>query len=133
MTTSSGIAGMTRNTLISRLDTSSKSPPRYAAVIPMIAANVVARAPASAPRRSERRAPITTWEKMSLPWSVVPNRWFHDGAWWAANRSKSVGCATEIQGAIRAMMITKPTIASPICDFLLPSRRSIHPGSRIRP
>ncbi len=44
--------------------------------------------------------PSTTCEKMSLPWSVVPNRWCHDGAWRVARMLKSVGSATEISGAI---------------------------------
>ena len=57
------------------------------------------RAAASAARRS------TTCEKMSLPWSVVPKRWCHDGAWRAARMLKSFGWATEISGAISAMTI----------------------------
>ncbi len=65
------------------------------------------RAAASAGRRA------TTCEKMSLPWSVVPKRWCQDGAWRAASRLKSFGCATEISGAISAMTTTNATIAEP--------------------
>ncbi len=42
--------------------------------MPSVAASVVASNAAEAPRISERRVPSTTCEKMSLPWSVVPNR-----------------------------------------------------------
>ena len=74
MTTSSGIAGIVRKTFVRRLITSSTILPMYAAVMPSTAPSPVAMAPAIAPRRSERRAPTTTCENTSLPWSVVPNR-----------------------------------------------------------
>ncbi len=63
---------------------------------------------AANPRISERRVPSTTCEKMSLPWSVVPKRWFHDGAWRVARMLKSVGLLTEIHGAITATSTMKP-------------------------
>ena len=60
------------------------------------------RAPSRAPPRRTRGSAsggrrATTCEKMSLPWSVVPNRWCHDGAWRVARMLKSVGLSTEIQ------------------------------------
>ena len=48
--------------------------------MPSVAASVVASSAARNPRISDRRVPTTTCEKMSLPWSVVPKRWCHDGA-----------------------------------------------------
>ena len=73
-TTSKGMAGIVRKTFVSRLTISSTIPPTYAAVMPSTAATTVASAPASAPSASDRRAPTTTCEKTSLPWSVVPKR-----------------------------------------------------------
>ena len=119
MTTRSGIAGMTRKTLMKKLITSSTSPPLYAAVTPSVAARPVASTAAAKPSSSERRAPSTTCEKMSLPWSVVPKRWFHEGACRAASRLKSFGCATEISGAISAITTMNPTIAMPVADLRL--------------
>ena len=65
---------MTRKTLVRKLTISSMIPPEYAARMPSVAASVVASNAADAPRINERRAPRATCEKMSLPWSVVPNR-----------------------------------------------------------
>ena len=97
--------------------------------MPRIAAMAVASAPAAAPRSSERRAPTTTCEKMSLPWSVVPNRWCHEGAWRASSRLNSVRVATEISGAISATTTMKPTHHSPMRDFGLRSSSVSQPGS----
>ena len=52
------------------------------------------RSRARRPRRraaASVRAPSTTCEKMSLPWSVVPKRWCHEGACRASSRLKSFG------------------------------------------
>ena len=80
MTTSSGMAGIVRKTLIRTFTMSSKSPPTSAAVIPSAAARPVASTAAAKPSSSDCLAPSTTCEKMSLPWSVVPKRWSQDGA-----------------------------------------------------
>ena len=113
----SGIGGMVRKTLVRKLTTSSTMPPAYAAVMPSTAATSVASAPAVAPRRSDRRAPTTTCENTSLPWSVVPNRWCHDGACFAARRLKSFGWATEMSGEMSAMKTMKATMRKPMRDF----------------
>ncbi len=102
-------------------------------MIPSTAASTVASAAAAAPSRSDRRAPSTTCEKMSLPWSLVPNRWCQDGPCRAASRSKSFGCATEIHGAITAITTMNRTSASPKRDFALPSTRRSQPGMAKRP
>src|SRR4029077_2512231 len=128
ITISSGIAGMVRQTLMRKFTTSSTIPPAYAAVIPRIAARAVASKAAAAPSRRERRAPTTTCEKMSLPWSVVPKRWCHDGACRAARRLNSFGWATEMSGAIRAITTTKATMARPAHDFGFFSRSKSQPG-----
>ena len=82
-------------------------------MMPSTAAIAVASAAAASPSSSERRAPSTTCEKMSLPWSVVPKRWFHDGACRAASRLKSFGWATEMSGAMSAITTTNPTMIRP--------------------
>ena len=66
--------GMTRKMFVRKLTISSTMPPEYAARMPSVVASVVASSAADAPRMRERRVPRTTCEKMSLPWSVVPNR-----------------------------------------------------------
>ncbi len=101
--------------------------------MPRIAAIAVASAPAATPSRSERRAPMATCEKMSLPWSVVPKRWCQDGAWRAASRLKSFGWADEISGAISAMTTTNETMPSPRHDLRLWSSSTNQPGTRSRP
>ena len=101
--------------------------------MPRTAAIAVASAPAAKPSMSERRAPRATWEKMSLPWSVVPKRWSQDGDCRAASRLKSFGWSTEISGAISAMKTTKPTMASPMHDFGFRSSSTNQPGTRSRP
>ena len=126
---SSGIAGITRKTFVRKFTTSSRIPPAYPAVMPRIAASAVASAPARKPSSNERRAPTTTCEKMSLPWSVVPNRWFHDGDCRVARMLKSFGWATEISGAISATTMTKATITRPVHDFRLRRRRTNQPGT----
>src|SRR5436189_1667668 len=98
--------------------------------MPRIAAMPVASAPAAAPSSSERRAPSTTCEKMSLPWSVVPNRWCHDGACRAASRLNPFGSLTEISGAISATITTNASIVRPSRDLGLPSSRTSQPGTR---
>src|SRR3954464_13013282 len=130
---SSGIAGIVRKTLITKLMTSSTMPPEYAAVMPAIAAMAVASAAAAAPRSNDRRAPTTTWEKMSLPWSVGPNRWCHDGAWRVARMLKSFGWSTEISGAINAITMTNASIARPVHDLGLRTSSSSQPGILNRP
>ena len=107
---------------------SSASPPSSAAVMPRVAATAVARAAAATPSISDRRAPITTCEKTSLPWSVVPKRWCQEGAWRVARMLKSSGCATEIHGAISATTVTEATIKNPRRDFGLASRSANQPG-----
>ena len=124
------MGGMTRKMLIRTFTTSSKSPPTSAAVIPRTAAMPVARTAAKKPSSNELRAPTTTWEKMSLPWSVVPNRWSHEGAWPSASRLKAFGSSTEISGAIAAMSTAKPTIAAPRRAFGLANRSATQPGTR---
>jgi hypothetical protein len=130
---SRGIAGITRKTFVRKLTNSSQRPPTYAALIPSTAAITVATAPAARPSRSERRAPRTTCEKMSLPWSVVPKRWFHEGACRAARRSKSFGCATEMSGAMSAMTTTKPTMMRPMHDLGFFRSSTSQPGACSRP
>ncbi len=46
-----------------------------------MAARMVASVAAAAPRKSDVRVPQTTCEKTSLPWSVVPKKWCHEGDW----------------------------------------------------
>ena len=101
--------------------------------MPRIAARAVASVAAAAPRNSERRAPTTTCEKMSLPWSVVPKRWFHEGACPASRMLNPFGSLTEMSGAIRATTATVPSMNRPIRAFGFPSRSVSHPGSRRRP
>ena len=85
-------------------------------------------------RRRQRRGAAsgarraTTCEKMSLPWSVVPKRWCHDGACRVAARLKSVGSATEISGAITATTTMKPTSIRPTRDFGFARSSESQPG-----
>ena len=75
--------------------------------------------------------PSTTCEKMSLPWSVVPNRWCQDGAWRVSRMLKAVGSLTEIHGAMIAMISMKPIRIRPNRDFGLESISESQPGMRL--
>ena len=71
---------------------------------------------------------------MSLPWSVVPNRWFHDGAWPGGEEVEAVRVARpRSSGAISATTTTKATMTSPSRDFGFASRSTSQPGSAETP
>src|SRR5439155_15638349 len=133
MTTSSGMVGMTRNTFARKLMPSSTQPPAYAARMPSTVASDIASAAAAAPSMSDVRVPRTTWEKMSLPWSVVPNGWCHDGACFASNRENALGSCVAISGAKSATRIMNVKTTSPPRDFGFESSRRSQPGTGTRP
>ena len=53
--------------------------------MPRLAASTVASVAAAAPRKSELRVPQTTCDQMSVPWSVVPKKWFQEGDCFASS------------------------------------------------
>ncbi len=132
-TTRSGIVGITRKTLIATLTTSSTQPPEYAPSTPSVAASAVAIAAAASPRNSDVRAPQTTCEKMSFPWSVVPKKWCHDGLCLASSSEYAFGSWVAIQGAKIATTTIAVITIRPKRDFGFASSSRSHSGIPNRP
>ena len=101
--------------------------------MPRIAATAVARVAAATPSSSERRAPTTTCEKTSLPWSVVPKRWFHEGACRVARRLKSSGSRPRSTARSARRRHEGPTIANGRAATSDCQQEREPPGSRRRP
>ncbi len=80
------------------------------------------------PRSSELREPQTTWEKMSLPWSVVPKKWCVDGAWRESKSENALGSWVAISGAKMARSTIAARMISPPRDFLFASINRAHCG-----
>ena len=119
MTTSSGIAGMTRKTFISEVDDLVDDATEYAAMIPSIAASVVARSAARAEDQRAAGAEHDLREDVAAlvgrAEQVVPRRRLMGG------EDVEVGRDARPRSTARsaAMTTTKPTIARPIRDFRL--------------
>ena len=126
------MVGMTRKTAVMRLMTSSMIPPEYAARMPSVVASTVASSAAAAPTTSDERAPQTTCEKMSDPWSVVPKRWWNDGAWRPSSSENPFGSVCAIHGAMIATMMIEESTMMPPRDFGFPSSSFSQPGKRRR-
>src|SRR5262245_7667197 len=69
---------------------------------------------------------------MSVPWSVVPNGWRHEGPCPASSSEYAVGSWKASQGAMIATVTVGPGRMSPPRDFGFASRRRIHCGTRTR-
>ena len=119
---------MTRKTAVMRLMRSSTFPPEYAARMPSVVASTVASSAAAAPTTSDERAPQTTCEKMSDPWSVVPNRWCQDGDCRPSISEKSFGLACAIHGAMIATTMIEERTMIPPRDFGLDISSFSQPG-----
>ena len=61
--------------------------------------------------------PQTTWEKTSLPWSVVPKKWWIDGPWRESKSENALGSWVAMSGAKTPISTIVKRMIRPPQDF----------------